>query len=114
MRAKSMTRRELSERVASSSKFYSYAWYSLICVVIGGTLAVPSVRDFSPRLADNIGDTWLVPFLVAWLIINLIYYQLVPRCPHCRKSLNVAVAFIDGYCVICRGMAVEDASLKGN
>jgi hypothetical protein len=103
-----MTRADLFGKHRALSRAYNYAFWIFAFAIVGGILAVPSLRDLSPWLGALTGDSWLVPLIVGIFAISVWRHIRTPRCPDCRRTLNVAFAIATDRCERCGQIAVDD------
>src|SRR5208282_3907376 len=109
-----MTRAELIRRERARSKAFNAAFWILGFSVVGGIIAVPSLRDLSPFLGTLTGNSWLVPSIVGFFAISVWNYAKLSRCPHCRRPLNGPITIATDRCAHCGDIAVDDPRLKSN
>src|SRR5260221_7584538 len=96
-----MTRAELMRKERTRARAYSYAFWFFEIAIVGGIIAFPSLRKFSPSLAALTGDSWLVPLIVGTFLITIWNQARMLRCPHCRRPLNGPVAIATDRCGHC-------------
>ena|SRR5271156_2917544 len=103
-----LTRVELIDREGTRSRIIHRSLWTLGLGALGLRIALPSLSDIWPYLATLTGNEWLIPLIAGYFAISAWSGSRMPKCTHCRRSINGPIAIATDRCAACGEIVVAD------